>query len=407
MPSYQRNAKRRKTRSASTGWLAAATTLAVALIAVAVVVSPKRSAVGAARLGRVKLPETKTQTSLRPVYRYSVIPGGAYTPQELRQKLESDVVAAEHYESFDLEHVRTVRAHPGRPVYVSYRKGRSIFWTRRPTRLAADEILLTDGAQFARARCGNRISETRQEPVAQVPEAEPSDDLLEVPEFWEPIAPALPALTFRPSLPGWQDTSGATEPHGGSSSTSGAASATPRLLAGPVGLPGSGVPLTLGTSPVVSPPGTGSSSSLVPAPVVPSPPAPGTGSPSSPVPAPVVPSPPAPSPSPLPGPIGFPPYKPRPDPSPAPGAPSSPEPSPTPEPIPVVPSPPGTSPGLTPTSGAPSPLAPPEDPDLPPSPEEPSATLPEPHSFALLLTVIATFGGLRWWRYRSARAKLR
>jgi hypothetical protein len=101
----------------------------------------------------------------RPVYKYSVIPGGAYSAEELKQALDSDEVAARHYAVFHRASLRTEPSRFVQPVYVSYRVGDAVFWTRRPLALAPHETLLTDGANFARARCGNRVSAEPQSPV--------------------------------------------------------------------------------------------------------------------------------------------------------------------------------------------------------------------------------------------------
>ena len=81
----------------------------------------------------------------RPVYPYSVLPGGAYDASELRTKLKSDQVAARHYEPFQLTPLKTVKSKFTSPVYVSYRKNNQIYWTRKPVRLTPGEALLTDG----------------------------------------------------------------------------------------------------------------------------------------------------------------------------------------------------------------------------------------------------------------------
>ncbi len=103
----------------------------------------------------------------RIIYRHSVIAGGAYNRTELVAALAADRVAARHYADFRLDRVRTLRISSERSVFVSYRVGGSIYWTRKPIHLVAGETLLTDGVEMARARCGNRISETPQEPVAK------------------------------------------------------------------------------------------------------------------------------------------------------------------------------------------------------------------------------------------------
>ncbi len=119
----------------------------------------------------------------RPVYRYSVIPGGAYSAEELQQALDSDAVAARHYAVFQRASLRTAPSAFFQPVYVSYRMGDAVYWTRRPVALPPHETLLTDGVNYARARCGNRVSVTPQGPVqtASLP--------VEVFEVAEPPAP--------------------------------------------------------------------------------------------------------------------------------------------------------------------------------------------------------------------------
>lgn len=112
----------------------------------------------------------------RPVYKYSVIPGGAYSPEELVQALDSDAVAARHYAVFRRAALRTEPSRFAQPVYLSYRVGDAVYWTRRPVALPPHEPLLTDGANFARARCGNRVAVTPQLPVQA---ASPAPGVLE------------------------------------------------------------------------------------------------------------------------------------------------------------------------------------------------------------------------------------
>ena len=114
----------------------------------------------------------------RPVYPYSVIRGGAYSKDELTEALESDPVAARHYASFRRSRTRVTKAAFSAPVFLSYRVGDAIYWTRRPVRLPPGEAVLTDGANYARARCGNRISPNPQIPVN---ETEPAPEILDTP----------------------------------------------------------------------------------------------------------------------------------------------------------------------------------------------------------------------------------
>jgi hypothetical protein len=107
-----------------------------------------------------------------------VIRGGAYSAEELQQALESDAVAARHYAVFQRASVRPETSRFAEPVYVSYRKGDEVFWTRHAVTLPRGETLLTDGANYARARCGNRVSLKPQAPVeAQGPAPETLEHL--------------------------------------------------------------------------------------------------------------------------------------------------------------------------------------------------------------------------------------
>src|SRR5271157_857257 len=103
--------------------------------------------------------------SSRPVYPYSVIPGGAYNRGELSAALQSDPVAAQHYAGYFRAGVHPVVLSDSQRRYVSFRKNQRIYWTRRPVVLPKGETLLTDGDHYARARCGNQVSETPQTPV--------------------------------------------------------------------------------------------------------------------------------------------------------------------------------------------------------------------------------------------------
>lgn len=159
------------------------------LAAIAAILLSPRDSPRVAGLGHVSEPPNGNR-ALRRVYLYSVIKGGAYDQQELKTKLESDKVAARHYAAFDLEHVRTIKLDEARLAYVSYRQGVAIYWTRRPVLLFAGETLLTDGTLLARARCGNRISDTPQEPTAETGESEPSEEAMDAPQDGESSPPS-------------------------------------------------------------------------------------------------------------------------------------------------------------------------------------------------------------------------
>jgi hypothetical protein len=110
----------------------------------------------------------------RPVYRHSVIAGGAYSVAEVERARRTDPVVDAHYAVFNSTELQMTEA-TSRAVYVSYRVGSHIYWTRNRVQLTAGEALITDGEHVARARCGNRVANTPQQPVGV--EDPPAGDL--------------------------------------------------------------------------------------------------------------------------------------------------------------------------------------------------------------------------------------
>jgi hypothetical protein len=101
------------------------------------------------------------------IYPYSIIPGGAYSRSELVSAMARDPVVSAHYQGLRADSVATSPVASERWAYVSYRIGDAVYWTRKPVRIRAGEILLSDGRESVRARCGNRISDTAKLPVAR------------------------------------------------------------------------------------------------------------------------------------------------------------------------------------------------------------------------------------------------
>jgi len=118
--------------------------------------------------------------ALRPNYPYSVIPGGVYSPDELRRNVEKDPLVRNHYSGFDVRAARLVAASSDRLQYASYRMNGQIYWTKRRLRIPKGEILMTDGRNLARTRCGNRLSEV---PVPETAQLEPEPPELSLPPF--------------------------------------------------------------------------------------------------------------------------------------------------------------------------------------------------------------------------------
>lgn len=142
----------------------------------------------------------------RPVYPYSIVPGGVQDARELKWVAEHDPVVAAHYAGFDYDHARVVRLVLARTAYVSYRIGNKVYWTRHRITLHKGETVITDGKITARARCANRVEEVPQQATSS---SEPP-----AAKFEEPVHPSIgiavanppvvfqSALMNRPGLPG-------------------------------------------------------------------------------------------------------------------------------------------------------------------------------------------------------------
>lgn len=122
----------------------------------------------------------------RIVYPYSVVPGGIQAPEELREVSEHDRVVGLHYAGFDFRHAHVIELQEARLVYLSYRIGDRIFWTKHKVSLRKGEKVITDGNITARTRCANQISEVAVEAIS------PAEPALE--KFEEPILMAGSAI---------------------------------------------------------------------------------------------------------------------------------------------------------------------------------------------------------------------
>ena len=124
------------------------------------------AAPGDAAVARVGVPAA----AKRAQYRYSVIPRGVFSAEELKGAIGADPVVAAHYQSFDAARARLVHLERPRLAYVSYRLGDRVFWTRKPVHLPAGEPLLSDGTNVVRTRCGNRVSDVPGETSPDEPD---------------------------------------------------------------------------------------------------------------------------------------------------------------------------------------------------------------------------------------------
>lgn len=134
----------------------------------------------------------------RPVYPYSIVPGGVRDVNELKWAAQHDPVVAMHYAGFDYDHARVVRLVLAQTAYVSYRIGNKVYWTRKRIKLKKGETVITDGKITARTRCANQVIQVPQQLNSR---AEPSAT-----QFDEPINPlagtaiTMPAVPFQSSL---------------------------------------------------------------------------------------------------------------------------------------------------------------------------------------------------------------
>ena len=127
------------------------------------------------------------------VYPYSVVPGGVKNADALRAVAAHDAAVARHYSNFNFEKAHIERISAPREVYVSYRIRDTIFWTRKKILLPAGELLLTDGAIAARAKCGNQISEAAKPDIS---DQEPDQDVMD-----QPVAALEPPTVPFPMRP--------------------------------------------------------------------------------------------------------------------------------------------------------------------------------------------------------------
>ncbi|MGI9074865.1 MAG: PEP-CTERM sorting domain-containing protein [Bryobacteraceae bacterium] len=132
--------------------------------------------------------------SLRPNYPYSVIPGGVYSPAELRAAIQKDPLIREHYADFNLNSAQLVKLTNDQFQYASFRLKNRIFWTYKKLLIPKGEVLVTDGTNYARTRCGNRLSDV---PKGNTTILQPADRLLSLPAFSLELLPQLSLADLR------------------------------------------------------------------------------------------------------------------------------------------------------------------------------------------------------------------
>jgi hypothetical protein len=139
-----------------------------------------------------------TADRLRQVFRYSVVPGGVESPREVRKAADLDPVVRDHYDAIELSKVKAEVLSKDTLAYVSYRINDQVYWTRNKVKLHQGELLLTDGKNAIRARCGNRISAA---PVATYAASEPKPAEFEIAQLAVPPLPLDQGTVDTPPAP--------------------------------------------------------------------------------------------------------------------------------------------------------------------------------------------------------------
>ncbi len=127
----------------------------------------------------------------RPVFPYSVVPGGLRSLRDVADSIDSDPVVALHYRDLHIENLVLRRTGAAMDVFVSYRVQNAIYWTSRRVHLAKGELVLVDGKNVIRARCGNRIAFELPPEAPKAPPFEPPPEVFEygLPPWFPPGEP--------------------------------------------------------------------------------------------------------------------------------------------------------------------------------------------------------------------------
>jgi hypothetical protein len=149
--------------------------------------------------------EHQSRAKGRPVYPYSIVAGGVEDARELKWVAEHDPIVAAHYAGFDYDRARIVRLELAKTVYLSYRIGNHVYWTRRRVTLRKGEKLITDGKMTGRTRCANRVEEApQQQASAAEPPARRFDEPMRAGDGTAIAGPPVEfqsALLNRPGVP--------------------------------------------------------------------------------------------------------------------------------------------------------------------------------------------------------------
>ena len=134
---------------------------------------------------------TKGVPEIRPVYRHSVVRGGVYSNIEASAAVQADAVVRAHYKAVNVSTLRPIVLDRAVDRYVSFRRDDRIYWTARRLRVPKGELLLSDRESLVRARCGNRLADTPQQPTVPSGTQEPTDAELSSTEETDSTIPSV------------------------------------------------------------------------------------------------------------------------------------------------------------------------------------------------------------------------
>jgi hypothetical protein len=150
-----------------------------------------------AQPARYAPPPAQNFRAARKVFPFSVIPGGVYEPRELVASMEKDPALREHYKDVKLDNLVAVRTSSPIKAEVSYRKNGCILWSSKAVTIPAGELVLTDGKNMIRGRCGNRMRIPKETARSGVATTETEEVAFDVP--LPPLEP--PAPPYQPVVP--------------------------------------------------------------------------------------------------------------------------------------------------------------------------------------------------------------
>jgi hypothetical protein len=143
----------------------------------------------------------KTFLSGSLVFSYLIF-GGVESPEELAEARRTDPVVAANFADFGI-HTTITHLKEDMFVYVAYRIGDKVYYTKKKHKVCKGEEVITDGKNYARTRCANRMTKMFKAPNIVFNEPKPPElDLIEPPEPSLEIPPdPLLRTTYFPVLP--------------------------------------------------------------------------------------------------------------------------------------------------------------------------------------------------------------